>query len=117
MRTGSCKYGYACKFHHPQPALAANVLPVLGPVYGSGASAVVPSTGAPSASVSAASVSKATYFASSYQVPQSYMPLFLPPSQGWNTYMVCSFVEIVFGSLFLVILLLPPSSYILCLVV
>lgn len=88
MRTGSCKYGYACKFHHPQPALAANVLPVLGPVYGSGGSAAVPSSGAPSASVSATSVSKATYFASSYQVPQSYMPLLLPPSQGWNTYMV-----------------------------
>ncbi|XP_057784821.1 zinc finger CCCH domain-containing protein 66-like isoform X1 [Salvia miltiorrhiza] len=91
MRTGLCKYGYACKFHHPQPTLAAaNVLPVVGPVYGSGGSAVVPSSGASSASVasvSAASLSKATYFASSLQVPQSYMPLFLPPSQGWNTYM------------------------------
>ncbi|KAL1567616.1 zinc finger CCCH domain-containing protein 3-like isoform X1 [Salvia divinorum] len=84
MRTGLCKYRYACKFHHPQPTLAAaNVLPVMRPVYGLGGSAVVPS----SASVSGASLSKATYFASSLQVPQSYMPLFLPQSQGWNTYM------------------------------
>ncbi|KAI3465605.1 hypothetical protein Pfo_022268 [Paulownia fortunei] len=88
MRTGSCKYGYACKFHHPQPALATNVLPVVGPVYGSGGSAVVPSSGATSVGeLSAASLSKATYFASSLQLPQSYMPLFLSPSQGWNTYM------------------------------
>lgn len=88
MRTGLCRYGYACKFDHPQPALAANVLPVVGPVYGSVGPAVVPSSGASSASeLSAASLSKATYFASPLQVPQSYMPLFLPPSQGWNTYM------------------------------
>lgn len=99
MRTGLCRYGYACKFDHPQPALAANVLPVVGPVYGSGGSAVVPSSGASSASeLSAASLSKATYFASPLQIPQSYMPLFLPPSQGWNTYMVCRFVIMVLGS-------------------
>ncbi|KAH6764709.1 hypothetical protein C2S52_013673 [Perilla frutescens var. hirtella] len=88
MRTGICRYGYACKFHHPQPALTTNVLPVVGPVYGSGGSAVVPSSGASSAGeLSAASLSKATYFGSSLQIPQNYMPLFLPPSQGWNTYM------------------------------
>ncbi|KAG6423465.1 hypothetical protein SASPL_113861 [Salvia splendens] len=88
MRTGLCKYGYACKFHHPQPTLAAaNVLPVAGPVYGSGGSTGVSSLGASSESVSAASLSKATYFASSLQVPHSYMPLFIPQSQGWNTYM------------------------------
>ncbi|KAL8511254.1 hypothetical protein ACS0TY_017892 [Phlomoides rotata] len=88
MRTGLCKYGYACKFHHPQPALATNFLPVAGPMYGSGGSAVMPSSGSSSASeLSASPFSKATYFASSLQHPQSYMPLFLPPSQGWNTYM------------------------------
>ncbi|XP_042042311.1 zinc finger CCCH domain-containing protein 3-like isoform X1 [Salvia splendens] len=88
MRTGLCKYGYACKFHHPQPTLAApNAVPVMGPVYGSAGSAVVPSSGVSSASFPGAPLSKATYFASSLQVPQSYMPLFLPQSQGWNTYM------------------------------
>lgn len=88
MRTGLCKYGYACKFHHPQPALATtNFLPVAGPIYGSGGSGVIPSSGSSSAS-ELPSLSKATYFASSLQHPQSYMPLFLSPSQGWNTYMV-----------------------------
>ncbi|KAI3457363.1 hypothetical protein Pfo_014026 [Paulownia fortunei] len=87
MRTGSCKYGYGCKFHHPQPTSAANVLPVVGPAYGSGGSAVVPSSGAPSVGeLSAPSLSKATYFSSSLHLPQNYMPIILPASQGWNTY-------------------------------
>ncbi|KAL6561426.1 hypothetical protein OROMI_017027 [Orobanche minor] len=89
MRMGSCKYGSACKFHHPPPELAGNVLPVVGPVYGSGSgSTVVPSSGATSVGqLSAASLSKPTYFANSLQLPQSYMPLYLSPAQGWNTYM------------------------------
>ncbi|XP_011100471.1 zinc finger CCCH domain-containing protein 3 isoform X1 [Sesamum indicum] len=88
MQTGLCKYGYACKFHHPQPTSAANVLPVVGPVYGSGASAVAPSSGAPSVGeIPAPTLPKATYFSSSLlHVPQSYMPIILSPSQGWNTY-------------------------------
>ncbi|KAG8387058.1 hypothetical protein BUALT_Bualt03G0213800 [Buddleja alternifolia] len=87
MRTGLCKYGYACKFHHPQPTSSANVLPV-GPVYGSGGSAVVPITGAPSVGEhSGASVSKPAYFSGSLvHLPQSYMPIILSPSQGWNAY-------------------------------
>ncbi|KAL0327984.1 UNVERIFIED_CONTAM: Zinc finger CCCH domain-containing protein 26 [Sesamum calycinum] len=89
MRTGLCKYGYACKFHHPQPATATNVLPVIGPVYGSGGSTGSPSSGAPSVGdLSTTPLSKATYFSNSLlQLPQNYMPLFLSPSQGWNTYM------------------------------
>ncbi|XP_073313848.1 zinc finger CCCH domain-containing protein 3-like [Primulina huaijiensis] len=81
MRTGLCKYGYACKFHHPQPLPTANVLPVVGP-------AVVSSSGAPSVGeLPTASFSKTTYFPSpSMQLSQSYMPLFLSPSQGWSTY-------------------------------
>ncbi|XP_073313660.1 zinc finger CCCH domain-containing protein 3-like isoform X1 [Primulina huaijiensis] len=82
MRTGLCKYGYACKFHHPQPLPTANVLPVVGP-------SVVSSSGAPSVGeLPTASLPKATYFPSpSMQLPQSYMSLFLSPSQGWSTYM------------------------------
>ncbi|KAK4386274.1 Zinc finger CCCH domain-containing protein 3 [Sesamum angolense] len=89
MRTGLCKYGYACKFHHPQPATATNVLPVIGPVYGSGGSTGTPSSGAPCVGdLSTTPLSKATYFSNSLlQLPQNYMPLFLSPSQGWNTYM------------------------------
>lgn len=90
MRTGICKYGHVCKFHHPQPALATNLLPVAGPMYGSGGSAVMPSSGSSSASeLSTAPLSKATYYATSLQHPQSYMPIYLSPSQGWNPYMVC----------------------------
>ncbi|KAL0307159.1 UNVERIFIED_CONTAM: Zinc finger CCCH domain-containing protein 37 [Sesamum radiatum] len=76
MRTGLCKYGYACKFHHPQPTSAANVLPVVGPVYGSGASAVAPSSGAPSVGeIPAPTLPKATYFSSSLlHVPQATCP-------------------------------------------
>ncbi|KAK4484345.1 hypothetical protein RD792_006922 [Penstemon davidsonii] len=82
MRTGACKYGHSCKFHHPQPQTTANVSPV--PVYGS-ASSGAPSVGDLSA---AASLSKETYFSSPVlQLQQSYMPLVLSPSQGWNTYM------------------------------
>ncbi|EYU43139.1 hypothetical protein ABFS82_08G117600 [Erythranthe guttata] len=81
MRTGICKYGYACKFHHPQPALAPNVLPaVVGTVYGASASSAVPSSAVPQLSA------KATYFPTSLQLPQSYMPLFISQSQGWNAY-------------------------------
>ncbi|KAL0405301.1 UNVERIFIED_CONTAM: Zinc finger CCCH domain-containing protein 26 [Sesamum latifolium] len=89
MRTGLCKYGYACKFHHPQPATTTNVLPVIGPLYGSGGSTGAPSSGASSVGdLSATPLSKATYFSNSLlQLPQNYMPLFLSPSQGWNTYM------------------------------
>ncbi|KAK6157315.1 hypothetical protein DH2020_011563 [Rehmannia glutinosa] len=88
MRTGSCKYGYACKFHHPQPTSTANVSPVVGPTYGSGGSAFVPTTAGASSvgELSTASLSKATYLSTSLHFPQSYMPLFLPGSQSWNTY-------------------------------
>ncbi|KAK6134689.1 hypothetical protein DH2020_031614 [Rehmannia glutinosa] len=88
MRTGSCKYGYACKFHHPQPTSTANVSPVLGPTYGSGGSEFVPTTAGASSvgELSTESLSKATYLSTSLHFPQSYMPLFLPGSQSWNTY-------------------------------
>lgn len=90
MRTGICKYGQACKYHHPQPATNGNVLPV--PVYGAGGSAVVPSSGAQSGGeLSSAALSKGAYVSSSvFQLPQSYMPVIMP-SPGWNTYMVCSY--------------------------
>ncbi|XP_051135520.1 zinc finger CCCH domain-containing protein 3 [Andrographis paniculata] len=90
MRTGLCKYGSDCKYHHPQPPSAgANMLPVVGPAYGSGGSANVPSSGMTSLDeLSAASMPKQTYFAGSFfQLPQSYIPYFVPPSHGWNTYM------------------------------
>ncbi|KAE9456187.1 hypothetical protein C3L33_11878, partial [Rhododendron williamsianum] len=71
MRTGSCKFGVACKFHHPQPASAGAFSPVSGPaVYGFPSSSVPTSSG-----------------------PQAYIPVVLSPSEGiaahgWNTYLV-----------------------------
>ncbi|KAL5723583.1 Zinc finger CCCH domain-containing protein [Ranunculus cassubicifolius] len=33
MRTWSCKFGIACKFHHPQPAGVGTMLPGSGPIW------------------------------------------------------------------------------------
>lgn len=78
MRTGACKFGIGCKFHHPQPDAA---VPVTGPAgYGITASWSAPKSAYISASRSGGS--------------QTYMPVIYPPSQGmvstpeWNTYMV-----------------------------
>lgn len=77
MRTGACKFGIGCKFHHPQPDSA---VPVTGPAsHGSTASWSSP---------------KSTYISAPRSGPQTYMPVIYPPSQGmvsapeWNTYMV-----------------------------
>ncbi|KAL0444788.1 UNVERIFIED_CONTAM: Zinc finger CCCH domain-containing protein 3 [Sesamum latifolium] len=87
LKTGTCKYGSTCKYHHPKDRQGDN-RPKDRPVYGSGASAVAPSSGAPSVGeISAPTLPKATYFSSSlFHVPQSYMPIIISPSQGWNTY-------------------------------
>lgn len=75
IRTGSCKFGVACKFHHPQPSVDGS---------STYASTLVPSSG-----ISAWSLPRATYVSD----PQTYLPIFLPPSQGigptqgWSTYM------------------------------
>lgn len=90
MQTGLCKYGYVCKFHHPQPISAANV-PVAGHiVYGLCGSVVVPSSGAPSVGqFPESSLSKPTYGSSSLlQSQRTFMPVVLSPVQGWNVYMV-----------------------------
>ncbi|GFY91079.1 zinc finger C-x8-C-x5-C-x3-H type family protein [Actinidia rufa] len=96
MRTGLCKFGVACKFHHPQPAGAGTALPIPGPAaYGSSSSSFVP----PSClhfvgGFSALSLPRASYIPGSHvQVPQTYMPVVMSPSQsiapthGWNTYL------------------------------
>ncbi|KAL3652625.1 zinc finger CCCH domain-containing protein [Castilleja foliolosa] len=79
MRTGSCKYGYTCKFHHPQPTSAGSVLPMVGSAYGSGGSTVLASNGAPS-------VGEYSAARSLLHLPQSCVPVILPGSQRWNAY-------------------------------
>lgn len=89
MRTGSCRYGYACKFHHPQPPLAANVVPMVRPGSGSGTSVLAPSSGPPSGGkYSAMSLPEATYVSPSFPPPPNYMPIYVSPFQGWDTYAV-----------------------------
>ncbi|KAI4308402.1 hypothetical protein L6164_031482 [Bauhinia variegata] len=85
MRNGACKFGVACKFNHPQPASVE-----AAPVTGSPASAIIPSSGLPYVGgLPAWSLPRMPYL--SGQGLQSYVPAFLPTSQGyaqgWNGYM------------------------------
>ena len=94
MRTGSCKFGVACKFHHPQTASPGAGLPVNGP----GGSAILPSSGVPYAGgLPAWSLPRAPYVSGPRLQTQSYMPVVVSPSQsiipahGWSTYMVSEY--------------------------
>lgn len=93
MRTGSCKFGPACKFHHPQPPSLTTALPA----FGSTGSTVVPSSGVPyTGGLSAWSYPRAPYVAGPrIATPQPYMPAVVLsppqgvlPAHGWNTYVV-----------------------------
>lgn len=84
LRTGTCRFGVACKFHHPQPdnrystAYGMSSFPSAGLQYASGLTMM------------------STYGTlPRRQVPQSYVPIMVSPSQGllppqgWAPYMVC----------------------------
>lgn len=94
MRTGACKFGPACKFHHPQPTSLGTTLPIAGPAaFGSTGSPVLPSSGLPyTGGLPAWSLPRVPYLSVPHlQAPQPYMPLVVSPSQGiqgWNTYLV-----------------------------
>lgn len=93
MRTGACKFGPACKFHHPQPA--SPVFPAAPPpAFGSAGSTVLPSSNLPYAGgLPTWSLPRVPYHLSGPQ-PPPYMPVVVSPSQGiisapnWNTYVV-----------------------------
>ncbi|WKA03324.1 hypothetical protein VitviT2T_021439 [Vitis vinifera] len=96
MRTGLCKFGVACKFHHLQPASIGTVLPVTGSVaFGSTGISITPSSGLSYVGgIPAWLLPRAPYMPGPrMQGPQTYMPIVLSPSQGiipaqgWNTYM------------------------------
>ncbi|KAF7145319.1 hypothetical protein RHSIM_Rhsim04G0048700 [Rhododendron simsii] len=98
MRTGSCKFGVACKFHHPQPASAGTFSPVSGPaVYGFPSSSVPTSSGLHfGGGAPTMSLPRVPYLSGPFaQGPQAYIPLVLSPSEGiaahgWNTLLGCS---------------------------
>ncbi|XP_045832718.1 zinc finger CCCH domain-containing protein 3-like [Trifolium pratense] len=88
MRTGACKFGVACKFHHPQQQASFGAYPVAA----SPPSTTVTSSGFPYAGgFPAWSVPRMSYL--SGQAIQSYVPPFMPSSQGimpalsWSNYM------------------------------
>ncbi|KAF8391606.1 hypothetical protein HHK36_023912 [Tetracentron sinense] len=99
MRTGSCKFGIDCKFHHPQPGAFGAVLPVNGPAALGSMGSSAPSSGVPYVGgLPAWSLPRTPYISvPSIQGPQAYMPVVLSPSpgiipgqQGWNAYKVSS---------------------------
>ncbi|ESQ36425.1 hypothetical protein EUTSA_v10007912mg [Eutrema salsugineum] len=85
LRTGTCRFGVACKFHHPQPdnghstAYGMSSFPSSGLHYAGGLT-MMPTYGT----------------LPRPQVPQSYVPVMVSPSQGllppqsWATYMAAS---------------------------
>lgn len=92
LRTGQCKFGNTCKFHHPQPSNM--VLPMRGsPVYPTVQS---PTTaGQQSYAAGITNWSTSSYIPSPrWQGPSSYAPLILPQGvvsvPGWSTYNVRS---------------------------
>lgn len=95
MRTGACKFGPACKFHHPQPSSLGTVISAASPpAFGSPASTVLPSSNLHYAGgLPAWPMPRVPYPLSGPQ-PPPYVPVVLSPSQGiisagnWNTYVV-----------------------------
>lgn len=97
MRTRSCKFGVACKFHHPQPASLGTSLPhTVAGAFGSTGSPIVPSSGLPYAGGPPTwLLPRAPYMSGTHlQGPQACMPVVVSPSQGivpvpgWNAYVV-----------------------------
>lgn len=95
MRTGGCKFGVACKFHHPPPASLGAGLPLNGPAaFDSTSSSVVQSMALPYVGgYPTYTLPRAPYLTGPrVQAPQAYMPVVISPHQvvpqGWNTYVV-----------------------------
>ncbi|KAG6737659.1 hypothetical protein POTOM_059187 [Populus tomentosa] len=95
LRTGQCKFGSTCKFHHPQPT---NVMvPLRGsPVYPTVNSPTTPGQQSYPGGL-ATNWSRASFITSPrWQAPSNYTPLILPQGvvsvPGWNAYSVLVFV-------------------------
>lgn len=91
LKTGQCKFGITCKFHHPQPA--GTSLPASAPqFYPPVQSPSVPMAEQYGGVSTSLRVARPPLLASSY-VQGAYGPvLFSPgvvPFSGWNPYSVC----------------------------
>lgn len=85
MRTGSCKYGSNCRFHHPEPVTVVGGDSPSG--YGNGAS--LPSQHVPASPAASWSSPRA------FNESSPFVPVMYPPHQGatnsnhdWNRYQV-----------------------------
>lgn len=92
LRTGQCKFGNTCKFHHPQPT---NMMVSLrgSPIYPTVQS---PTPGQQSYPGGSTNWSRASFIPSPrWQGPSSYASLILPQGvlsvPGWNAFNVSSF--------------------------
>ena len=94
LRTGQCKFGSTCKFHHPQPSTM--MVAVRGSGYSPGQSATSPGQHAYQGAVTSWPLSRSASFIASPRWPghSSYAQVLVPPGlvqvPGWNPYTVCS---------------------------
>lgn len=99
MRTGACKFGIACKFHHPPPAQLGAVLSIAHPAYDSRGSSASASSGLPYAGgIPAWSLPSAPYMSNPHMEGHAaYMPVVLSPQgviptqRDWSFYTVSDY--------------------------
>lgn len=90
LRTGQCKFGSTCKFHHPQPS---NMMVSYhgSPVYPTVQSPTSPGQQSYQG-VTNWSLSRASYISPRWQAPSNYTPMILPQGMvsvpGWSAYSV-----------------------------
>lgn len=101
VKTGQCKFGATCKFHHPQPAnlqipahsLASQVAPVPAPVAAPGLYPTMQSPSVPSTQQYGIVVARPPLLPSSY-VQGPYGPMLFSPGvvsyPSWSSYPVCA---------------------------
>lgn len=90
LKTGQCKFGMTCKFHHPQPSGMSMPSPAR-PFYPTVQSSSIPSNDQYGGSLTNYRTGRPPLLPGSYP-PGAYGPMMLPPGvvpiQGWSTYSV-----------------------------
>lgn len=90
LKTGQCKFGLTCKFHHPQPNGMSLPSPAR-PFYPTVQSSSIPSNDQYGGSLTSYRTGRPPLLPGSYP-PGAYGPMMLPPGvvpvQGWSTYSV-----------------------------
>lgn len=90
LKTGQCKFGMTCKFHHPQPSGMSMPSPAR-PFYPTVQSSSIPSNGQYGGSLTGYRTGRPPLLPGSYP-PGAYGPMMFPPGvvpiQGWSTYSV-----------------------------